>query len=332
MKKAVIIGAGQLGSRHLQGLLRCKTKQEIVVYDLSINSLNISKNRALEINNDHNLTFTNNWEDIPIKIDLAIISTNSNVRYELLEKLLKNSAIKNIVLEKVLFQSILEYKLTENLQERYPETNLWVNHPRRMSTFYNQLKNRLNNNDDKIINISISGNNWGLACNSLHFIDLSTFLINSDLKTLNTSYLEKTIKDSKRIGFFEFNGTLFGEFENKTFITLYSNSYSDFNDATRKIYINIITKFEQIFICEDINSSVVTFGKDLEIQNLNFLKFELKLQSALTTEIADEIYVNNSCQLPTFKESLINHKVFINALLQFYNELNSCNVSKLPIT
>ena len=38
-KKIVIIAAGELGSRHLQGLLKLKKKQSIYVLDLSRKSL-----------------------------------------------------------------------------------------------------------------------------------------------------------------------------------------------------------------------------------------------------------------------------------------------------
>jgi predicted dehydrogenase len=332
MKKAVIIGAGQLGSRHLQGLLSCKIKQEIIIFDLSINSLDISKKRALEINNDHNLIFTDNWEDIPTNIDLAIISTNSNVRFEILEKLFIKSNVNNILLEKVLFQSISDFASTEILQKNYPFTNLWVNHPRRMSSFYKNIKSRLNNNNDKILSVSISGMDWGLACNSLHFIDLVTFLIDSELKSMNTSYLNKRIEESKRIGFIEFNGTITGEFNDNTFITLNSSDDESVINVSKKIYINIVTKFENIFICEEKYSNVIYQGKKPEINTLIFDKFDLKLQSELTAEIAEEIYKINSCKLPTFKEAKVNHIIFINSLLEFYNKLNSSNFLKLPIT
>jgi hypothetical protein len=149
---------------------------------------------------------------------------------------------------------------------------------------------------------------------------------------LKTSYLENKINESKRAGFFEFNGTLFGEFNNGTFITLNSTSYNDEKIFTRNIYINITTKLENIFISEEVNSNVVYLAKEIKNYNLNLYKFDLKLQSELTTEIADEIYKINSCKLPTFKEAKVNHVVFINSLLEFYNKLSCSNLLQLPIT
>ena len=49
MFKILLIGAGQLGSRHLQGLLKFQKKQFIYVLDRSEDSLTVAKKRAAEI-------------------------------------------------------------------------------------------------------------------------------------------------------------------------------------------------------------------------------------------------------------------------------------------
>ena len=80
MKTIAIIGAGQLGSRHLQGLLKYKTQQDIYVLDPSQDSLKLARQRADEISHQHRVHFVADWTAIPQNIELAIVATNSNVR------------------------------------------------------------------------------------------------------------------------------------------------------------------------------------------------------------------------------------------------------------
>ena len=104
MKINVVIGAGQLGSRHLQGLLRLTIKQKIFVLEPSEVSLELSKTRANEIPNEHEIIFSKDWDILPQNLDLVIIATGANVRAMLIEKLLPKYKVKNLVLEKILFQ------------------------------------------------------------------------------------------------------------------------------------------------------------------------------------------------------------------------------------
>ena len=102
MINSLIIGAGQLGSRHLQGLLKFEKEQLIYVLDPSENSLNISKERAQEVENKHNLIFINDWDKLPTEFDLVIVATGANVRSKVVSKLLTDFKVKNLILEKIL--------------------------------------------------------------------------------------------------------------------------------------------------------------------------------------------------------------------------------------
>lgn len=73
------------------------------------------------------------------------------------------------------------------------DTKCWVNHPRRMYPFYQELRQKL-----KKANFSISGGDWGLACNGLHFLDLISYLSSSNDFKLNTDFLDKQLKETKR--------------------------------------------------------------------------------------------------------------------------------------
>jgi len=187
-KVVLIIGGGQLGARHLQGLLKCNIHQIIYVLDTSDISLKSCQLRESEIEHTQIVIYTTNWDVVPPAVSLAIISTNSNVRYNLLERLLEHSSVENIILEKILFQSLKEYDSVNELMIRNKNCNFWVNYPRRESLFYRELKLRLNGR----ININsafIYGEDWGLACNSLHFIDMLSFICRNNDPVYQRSFL-----------------------------------------------------------------------------------------------------------------------------------------------
>ena len=97
MIKSLIIGAGQLGSRHLQGLLKFEKEQLVYVLDPSENSLNISKERAQEVENKHNVIYRNDWGELPTEFDLVIVATGANVRSKVVSKLLTDFKVENLI-------------------------------------------------------------------------------------------------------------------------------------------------------------------------------------------------------------------------------------------
>ena len=206
MYKILLIGAGQLGSRHLQGLLNVKLPISIDVVDPNISSIEIAKKRVLEIKYDYDNVFVNYFnsiDNISPNIDICIIATTANHRYEVIKKIITISKIKNLILEKILFQKQVEYELTAKLLKDN-SMNCWVNCPRRIFSVYNELRQKITYNEK--ITLTLIGGEWGLACNSIHFIDLVCFLSDDYIFALDTAGLSD-IFESKRLGFYEVSGS-----------------------------------------------------------------------------------------------------------------------------
>ena len=89
-----IVGAGQIGSRHLQALSYLKNSTRIDLVDPSSESLKVAKNRYLEITPSDNpnieLWCHNNINALPKILDLVIIATNSSVREKVLKDIAQN--------------------------------------------------------------------------------------------------------------------------------------------------------------------------------------------------------------------------------------------------
>ncbi|MBC8146778.1 MAG: Gfo/Idh/MocA family oxidoreductase [Bacteroidetes bacterium] len=135
-----VIGAGQLGSRHLQGLAKSSKEFQIYVIDPNENALILAKQRFEEVSKSTNsiVSYRQSMSDLPGTIDLAIIATTANVRRKIIENLLDKCSIKYLILEKVVFQKSEDFK---PIQKRLLEKGVkaWVNCARRSYSFYKNL-------------------------------------------------------------------------------------------------------------------------------------------------------------------------------------------------
>ena len=321
MKNILVIGAGQLGSRHLQGLLKSKYDYKVYVVDPSEISLNICKQRSNEIQHNKSIIFVLNLESIPRNIYFAIISTSSLYREQIIYKLLKKFDVKYFLLEKVLFPNLEAY---QKVNEHFHETNsrVWVNHPRRILPFYAKLKRKCE--ASKSINFSLSGGNWGLACNGLHYIDLFCFLSNSQLESIDTGGVENKLMQSKREGYLEFSGTIKGNLINGNRFEITSSNNDD--DCILQI------EFGTCYIEINETKKEALFQDDIDIPIFNKVNFEIELQSELTNTIIEKIIEKQTCDLVEFEFSSNTHYIFISELLKKYNTITGQINATLPIT
>ena len=329
-KKSLIVGSGGIGSRHLQGILKSSFIQDIYVYDISKSSLEICRTRELEINHSNHVKYLDNWDDLPLFFDLIIISTSSNVRYKIFKDIINDFSFKNLILEKVLFQSPAEYDLVKKILPNFKNSNFWINLPRRESLFYSNLKSRFNKNNS-IMSVDIFGENWGLSCNSLHFIDLICYLTDSNIISINTSGVSDKIMSSKRAGFIEFTGSIDVKLKNNVIVRI--NSSEKTTSINRTIFINISSSKENIFISEgECRKPQAIIQSKENPDKFKKVDFNLKFQSELSTDISNQLFENNHCSLSNLEASIDDHKIFIESFLSRYNQIKSISEFKIPIT
>jgi len=323
MKVDLIIGAGQLGSRHLQGLLKLEQKQLIYVLDPSEESLKVAEQRAKEIPNMHDLHFITDWKDLPQVLDLVIVATGSGVRAAVATKLLESHTVHYLILEKVLFQDMDSYKEVGDLIAS-TKTKTWVNHPRRMFEHYHEIKSVLSEAKETVV-YNIVGSNWGLACNGLHYVDLFAYLSGSAVASINMDWLDKTIHESKRANYIELTGTFTGKLENNDHfvVTSFDGSVPDFT-----MYIST---YSHRWIIREGSGEIVYINKH-NITEEKETKFSPEYQSTLTTKIAQSLFDEGTCALPTYEEACASHMPFVNEALSKYIEISGQQTTFCPIT
>lgn len=313
--KILLIGAGNIGSRYLQGLLKLKNRSYIYIIDYSQEALNLSKSRILDIDNKtHELNFSLSLPDDVDFFNLAIIATTSNSRAKLIEDINSRYNIKFWILEKILAQSIEElFLISKSIGE---SDKVWVNTPRRIMPWYKEIKSKIRKKDEPL-KIVLEGGDWGLACNAIHFIDLFSWITDSDiLKIINSD-----IKDwvpSKREGYVEAFGKLKILFKDKSSLLLSCSR----EKSGKKIFIE--NAYGSWFINEKKGLAI---GPNKEIVNVGRI-----YQSQLITKVVTELFKTGSCNLPSLEESTRQHIKMIEAFLNSWNSINKKNDSFIKIT
>lgn len=317
MYNVAIIGAGQLGSRHLQGLKGAASPLAITVMDSSNDSLRVSKERYDSILSvgEKSVSYVTSIENLPVELDLVIIATGSKPRAAIIKSLLNHSKVKYLVLEKVLFPTLSDYdEISRLLEEK--QIRCWVNCPRRMFGMYKQIKETID--VSRPIYITYANKNWSLCCNAIHIIDIFMYLTGEKTYTVETKGLNDEIEESKRCGYIEMTGTLKVTTPKGNTLTLISeNNYTG----------------EKNFLIEngeDLYS--ISEGKGYRLNNKEY-EYGFPYQSQLTGLMADELLKTGGCSLSLFESSVSYHKPLIKALLKKYNEVTTNVGNKLlPIT
>ncbi|HJW28484.1 MAG TPA: Gfo/Idh/MocA family oxidoreductase [Saprospiraceae bacterium] len=321
----VLIGAGHLGSRHLQGLVNINVPVLIDVVDPSDESLESARKRFHEMpaNPDiHGVRFLNRIENIQNNVDLAIIATNADVRASVVRSLLSGRQVDHLLLEKVLFQKETDYK---EMGDLFCAKNVkaYVNCPRRIYPLYQDVRSRLAGKGP--ITFVLEGPHWNLGSNAIHLLDLFAFLTGEPDISIREAFLDKEILESKRQGFVEFTGTLTGESKNDNRFSISSLKNSDIPET-----LTIQTDVMKISINETVKSVFYAFKeRNWEPEEMTF---EIPYQSQLTGTIAREILLSGTCGLTPYEESARLHLPLLSVLITHLRNVTGKQFPSCPIT
>jgi len=317
------MGAGQIGSRHLQSLKAVKIPLEITVVDSSENSLNTAKERYGAMNTSGGNHVLNYTDKIPVSlkfVDLVIIATASGPRAALTKELLRKARVKYLILEKILFQKKSDYAQIDKLLKA-KKVKAWVNCPMRMVPFYAGLKKEFNR---KKITYVLYGNRSGMATDLIHHVDFVSFLTESSDLKLYPKLLDKKTKKSKHEGYFEITGSLFIFFGNGSQLII----RCDAKGQSPKI-IEIFDSEKRYTILESGGRALMSRAPNWELKEI---EFDLPYQSQLTTILVENLLSKGACELPTLKESAKLHLQIFEPIRIFLNQNSKNKLNYFPFT
>jgi len=321
------VGAGELGSRHLQSLLSHKQKdesREVFVFDPSLPSLELAKKRASEVvmDSETKVVYSDQLNFSVVSFELVVVATNASVRLAVIKDVIGKYSVKYLLLEKILFQNTEDLHHAADLLSQHSD-KVWVNCPRRYFPFYQKLADLL---DGQLINkMIVKGNRWGMACNSIHFLDLWFYLVSAERYDIELSGLSNKLVDSKRSGFKEITGEIVCDSSSKSLLLECSN------DETLDVSTEISIYTEKYIInINEISADAKVYNIDTSSEEV--LDFAVLYQSQMTGYVASDICIKGVCDLTPFDESVAIHFPFLSALLPFFQEKDSKELTHCPIT
>ncbi len=294
----LLIGLGNIGSRYLESLLKLPKNFIIYIYDKD-------KEKLFQYKNNLKIVLVSSLKLInSLSFEVCIIATTASSRKLLIEKIYNIAFIRHWILEKPIEQSLLNLKIISKITKK---NNIWINTPRRSFLFYKNLKKKIGK---KICNVCLTGN-MEIACNAIHFIDLISYLIKSDVKKIVTKDLNKKWVKSKRKGFIEVYGKLIIVYKNGVIFTL--NVFEKRKiDVEKNYLLKIFTKKDEIY---EINEPKNIVSKNNKIKNTKILKY----QSEITKKFVSDLSRYNKCELPRLNKVVANHEILLSSLIKHYN-------------
>ena len=313
----LLVGAGQLGSRYLQGLVGIDRQLKIAVMDPSSGSLDVARQRLAEVSPAaaHEVQFSTSLDEAPKQLDLALVVTPAHCRAAVVSAIKARHEVNAWILEKVLAQSSQQLEQIENALDGHSQ--VWVNTPRRLMAWHQSIKGQMLCSGPAALRVRIAGGHWGLACNAIHFIDLVSWWIGASVDCVDSRGLGDW-QPSKRSGFQEVFGSLMVNFRDGSALDLHCNQ----SDVPPRIEVETP---EGIWLIEEAAGKAIgPFGQEIAGQ--------LCFQSALTAPLVKQILTDGRCELPSLADSAAQHRPLLDALLQHWNHSHARQDQAVPIT
>ena len=286
--KILIVGVGNIGKRHLESLTKYNKIKQFHIVEKNNLVTSILKTKYFNKKFFFHKAIDN--LDNKIQFDLAILSTNSDVRFKIFTEIVRRTRVKFFILEKFVFQNINHFNYANKLI-RNKNLKVFINCPMRTWPFFENIKKKYYKSEVEIL---MTGSKWGLASNAIHYIDLLIHFTNKKKIYLSKNQ-EMHIYKSKRKNFVEFGGILDAKIDKSNFLKMVDNYKQK---SKPKLYI----KFNEIFFEIDAGRNYY-FVKKFKIKNnqkkfITKNKFKTPLQSQMTLKIFKDIKKKKKIQFP----------------------------------
>jgi len=318
--RIAIIGAGNLGARHLQSLARLDADVVVDVVDPS----QVARTRSIDLLREvgglrrGSLNVVDDVRQIAKAPDLAIVATNSVERPQIVSALVQ-AGTPTMILEKVLFTNLQAYDDVETMLAE-AGTKAWVNCGSRFSPRAVDLVGMLG---VKPLDYKVEGAGWGLGCNVIHHLDEFALLTGCNDVALSADGLDDGIIPSKRAGYIEFTGTLKGLSADGS---RFSASCEPGVFSGREVTINangVSVKISQMRQTLTISDSKGTRTEP----------YPIPLQSEVTAQHVMDILAGRQPALPDYATAARLHRAMLTAFLaHLRRSAGNPAIDECPIT
>lgn len=330
MKNIVLIGCGNIGTRLLQSLVTLPNfNQDEHVTVMCIDPDATSRERAIlrtreafdgRIPEFVNIETAATFDAPSSEIDLAIVSTTSRPRFDIVKSLLETCAPRRLILEKFLFVQPHAYAEVAALLQKH-DVDCWVHAPRPAWPGYVDLKQRLSNSGP--IHVRVGGAAWSMASNAIHFIAAFNGLTGERIAQIDASRLDPKPIPNKRETYLEVTGQLYCTGTDNSTLELVCKP-----EGRSAISVDIMTDTGHYVILESEGRLLANDQKtDWSWREEEFgTLFASQMQGPLSS-----LFERNECALPSYQDMVDPHLKLIQVLNNVFfpgvSELQDCPVT-----
>lgn len=324
--RVLLVGCGQLGSRHLQAVAALPQVSEVEVVDAHAEALALARQRLTEVSDRAAATkyrWLSSLDEATPGGDLCIVATQAEGRRQLVEQAAERLGYKSFILEKVVTQSVAEYESLMAFSEKHA-LSVWVNCQTRTYPFHKHVKAKLDPSEPIIF--SRIGGNLGLACNGIHAADLFAYYDDCDAIENAGSSIDPVVHPSKRGDtVFDLSGVLNGRTAkgSRMAIAFAINAAPD--------HISIVASKYRCVV-DHVRGWAWESTADADWRWQPVAIEGQFLVSNTTKSFVADILAKGACELPTLAEAYSAHRFILGELQPYFSEFLGKELDRCPVT
>jgi len=321
-RSVLIVGCGNIGSRHMQSLVNLPGLLAIHGVEPSGAARRQAEARLAEANPAGDLPelhwYSDLTEEIPV-CDLVIEATTAAGRADRIIGLVEMGQ-RLFLVEKIVCQSAGEYdQITSVMSEHQAQG--WVNTARRYFESYSPVHDFFDNHTP--LRFSVVSGNDGLGCNAIHYLDLLLWLTGETDISIDGANLSPELLENRRgSNLVEFGGTLSAQTPNGSFATI---SFMPFSSPAT---VSIAGENGHLLINET-DETITRLDPPGEHAPTAYFN---ELISQTTGRIVLDILENGKSRLPTLSEAGAVHKELFRVFSDHIEKVTAKRPLLCPIT
>jgi predicted dehydrogenase len=321
--RVVLVGAGNIGRRYLEGLASVRASVCVHVVDPNSSSLDNARQLLSHSGSRGGIVdsaFHSSLAQLSGLVAIAIVATTADVRPMVVQELSESCSVEFMILEKLVATNSEGLKRLRQLPLGSRHT--WVNYPRRLMRLYRSVRQALAGAEVRAVRVM--GHDWALASNSSHFIDLTSWISGEAPVSIDTGGLTGW-KESHRPGYHEVSGILHVRFGHIVDLSLVSVPFEGNTAGSAGIVVEVDTSVGTFVVME---ASGELRGPDGGL----ICRIPLEYQSQLTGPLVDRILETGSSGLTDFSADERTYQLLLDALNSHFGRTGYRQIGALCIT
>jgi len=293
-----LIGCGNIGFRHLQAITGGAEPAAVTVVEPNVAAHGRINEHIAQTaaSSTKDVTLVTELPASPQAFDLVVVATTTDTRRAVVDTLLDRHRVNVLLLEKVLFPRVADL---DEIGKRVDDLGVttFVNCGRRTFPGYVELRDQLAART--VRSITVRGNRFGLASNTVHFLDIAEFLTGAAITSVSAAGLQPGHVPSKRAGSVEVFGTLAADLSDGSGLTI-----ECLDQDPVAVDVDIAADGLSVTI-DEVGRTVTDDGETRPFGQQSVSE---------TTWIYDDALRSGRCPLTPYADSARQHRAYLNAL------------------